>query len=214
MSHCSACSSPAALPQASWEPLTITCSHTRGCRVSPGPAWCPLWPRAEQKAKKVLKKLQNKTGPTPNVGTVASRARIKNRDIWIYCTGERQPCSVHVGPALYTLSTRSCATSDTLRKKKKKKINTTMCLQNNNCCSSRSCRLSPGCQGVSQPGLDVWSEQGGAAVPWDAPVVSWGGCRGGPGSPMAFEGLGGLGSSRCQGWELHSWHWLLHGSHC
>lgn len=49
-------------------------------------------------------------------------------------------------------------------------------------------------------------------MPWDAPVVRWGGCRGGPGSPMAFEGLGGLGSSRCQGWELHSWHWLLHAA--
>lgn len=71
---------------------------------------------------------------------------------------------------LYTwdpLHTRSqCAAAlPVTRFVKKNEINTTMCLQNNKCCSSHSCRLSPGCQGVPQPGPDAWSEQRGAAVP-------------------------------------------------
>lgn len=119
------CPSPAAPPQASWDPLTIT-KHMAAARAL-------LLHGAHSgqglsRRLKKLKKTQTKTGPTPNVGTVGFRARIKNRDIWIYCTGERQPWSVHAGPALYTLSTRSCATSDTLCKKKNK-INTTMCLK-------------------------------------------------------------------------------------
>lgn len=91
---------------------------------------------------------------------------------------------------LYKLPMRSCATSDTLVKKKKE-INTTMCLKNNKRCSSHSCRLSSGCQGVPQPGLDVWSEQRGAAVPW----VRWGAAGGAQAPLWLSKGWVGWGAA-------------------
>lgn len=181
--------------------------------MSPGPACCSQRPRAEQKAKKIKKNPKTKQDRPLTLEQWLSGLELKI-EIYGYTVQVRGSRALYTWDRLCTRSQRAAALPLTRFVQKKKKINTTMCLQNNKCCSSRSCRLSPGCQGVSQPGLDVWSEQGGAAVPRDVPAVSWGGCRGGPGSPMAFEGLGGLGSSPCQGWEPHSWHWLLHGSRC
>lgn len=141
--------------------------HTRGCGVSAGPAWCPQRPSAEQKAKKILKNSKTKQDRPLMLEQWLSGLELKI-EIYGYTVQVRGGRGLYTWDRLCTRSQRAAALPVT-RFVKKKKINTTMCLKNNKCCSSHSCRLSLGCQGVSQPGLDVWSEQGGAAVPWDAP---------------------------------------------